>query len=340
MCFLCGLFLPGIFLISPVGDIGQYCKMPRKSQKSRKLVRKEHIKFESLSPHTVKKYRTAVNRFGQWLRGWNIPAPRNLRELDHYGGEFVNFLYQDDRPLNWATDFQCGLKRLHPFCRRYLDATNQYCRNWCKAVVRKRACPLPWAVVQAMISLAMLETRHELALVLYLGFAGLFGAGELINMLSSQISVVSESVAVISLAEFKTAVRIANAESVIIKDRCLIQLLVTRMRNRSPASRLYSGSYGSLAIAIKDYAAFLGLEGNHVTPHSLRRGGATWHFRRCQNLDVVQTLGRWAQARTAKLYIDEAMSEFSAAEASSHQDERLKGLAARFPKLIKKLLRE
>ena len=76
-----------------------------------------------------------------------------------------------------------------------------------------------------MISLALIEGREELAVVFYLGFAGLFRASELTGMRLDQISLVSSRVCIKSLTESKTAVRMANAESVIIKDTSLIEIL-------------------------------------------------------------------------------------------------------------------
>ena len=75
-----------------------------------------------------------------------------------------------------------------------------------------------------------------------------------------------------------------------------------------------------------------------MTPHSLRRGGATWHFKRCQNIDVVQSLGRWSQARTAKLYIDETSADSNEAGFSAEGRQQLHAVLVKFPALIQRLL--
>ena len=49
-----------------------------------------------------------------------------------------------------------------------------------------------------------------------------------------------------------------------------------------------------------------------LTPHCLRRGGATWHFQRHGSYDLTQELGRWKQAKVAKLYINAALAEAAA----------------------------
>ena len=43
-------------------------------------------------------------------------------------------------------------------------------------------------------------------------------------------------------------------------------------------------------------------------PHSLRRGGATAHFLEHGSLDKTAIRGRWSSAKTARIYINEAVS--------------------------------
>ncbi len=183
--------------------------------------------------------------------------PRIITELDYLSGEFIHFLYQDDRPVGWASDFLCGLKRLYPFCRRGSESANQYQRNRVKAIVRRRACPLPWSVVKGMVGLAILENRHDLAIALYLGFAGMFRASELCFLKLAHINVIGPFSAIISLRESKTAVRMANAEAVVIKDSCLVSLLKCRISHGKPNDALIGVRYTELSTIIKDYASFV-----------------------------------------------------------------------------------
>ena len=189
-----------------------------------------------------------------------------------------------------------------------------------------------------MIGLAIIENRHDLAIALYLGFAGMFRASELCFLKLAHINVIGPLSAIISLRESKTAVRMANAEAVLIKDSCLVSLLKCRIARGNPQDALIGVRYNELSKIIKEYASFFGVSHPHVTPHSLRRGGATWHFKRCQNVDVVQALGRWSQARTAKLYIDEALADTSEAELSVEGRQQLRTVLAKFPVLIQRLL--
>ena len=59
---------------------------------------------------------------------------------------------------------------------------------------------------------------------------------------------------------------------------------------------------------------------------------------RCQHIDVIQSLGRWSQACTVKLYIDEALADSSASELSAEGRQQLRTVLVKFPVLIQRLL--
>ncbi len=56
--------------------------MPRLSMKNSRFVRKVHIKFESMAPKTLIKYRVAVRRFFWWRNSAGFSYLADLSELD------------------------------------------------------------------------------------------------------------------------------------------------------------------------------------------------------------------------------------------------------------------
>ena len=76
------------------------------------MVRKAHVKLETITETTLRRYNIAVGRFFGWRRSCNLSVPASLAALDFQAGEFIHFLYLDGRPLGWAGDFVSGLKRL------------------------------------------------------------------------------------------------------------------------------------------------------------------------------------------------------------------------------------
>jgi integrase len=283
--------------------------MPGRKIQQRRLVRKAHIKFEALAPATLRRYKIAVNRFFVWRKSAGYSLPKTLERLDFLSGEFVNFLYQDERPLGWAGDFLSGIKRLFPRCRRHLETTGLYYKNWVKAVHRVRAFPFSPELARGVAAMALLDKQPLFAAAVLLCFVGLLRVGEVTQLKAGQIKCLSNSVALISLPDSKGAQRKGSSESVLIREALLVQVLKHLKSNTSDADLIFSQSYRSFAASLIYYVKCFGLSHPNLTPHGLRRGGATWHFCKFQSYDKTQEHGRWAQARTARIYIDEAMTE-------------------------------
>ena len=114
MCMWClsGRSQLGIIVTTGAGAIRPRLttKMPRVRHRNRD-VQRAHIKFVSIPARTISKYRVGIQRFFKWQRIEKLPMPQSFDELDHQAGEYINFMYQDDRPLGWATDFVSGLKK-------------------------------------------------------------------------------------------------------------------------------------------------------------------------------------------------------------------------------------
>ena len=68
-----------------------------------------------------------------------------------------------------------------------------------------------------------------------------------------------------------------------------------------------------------DMLGTLGLQGRGFKPYSLRRGGATHHFREFANVSATTLRGRWESIKTARIYITDGIAaqqeiRFSSAE--------------------------
>ena len=84
----------------------------------------------------------------------------------------------------------------------------------------------------------------------------MFRASELCFLKLAHINVIGPCSAIISLRESKTAVRMANAEAVVIKDSCLVSLLKCRINQGRPQDALMGVRYSELSTLIKEYVIF------------------------------------------------------------------------------------
>ena len=267
--------------------------------------RKCHLKLLGAGPAWIKRCRVAVLRYFTYLDRHKFRIPRSRAELDDSVAEYINFLFQDDRPIGWAADLLGGVKRFSPSSDR-LETAKQYYRNWARSVVRKKAHPYSCQMVQSMAAYFCLRGHPRVAFLALLAFAGLFRLGELFTLKLRHVNVVSNIFCVVSLLTTKAG---RGPESVVIRDELVISVLVALKKHLQPSDLFFKGNYRKTTALLRQFAASLGLDPTRFTGHGFRRGGATWVFTSTQSYDRVQATGRWACAKTARSYIDEALSE-------------------------------
>jgi integrase len=310
--------------------------MPRVSRSRVGTVLKVHIKFVSMAPKTLIKYKLAVRRFLWWRRSAGFPYPSAVADFDYQVSEFINHLYLDDSPLGWATDCISGLKRLFPRCRRHLDTASLYHSNWVKATKRVKALPLTPELVRGVAAFSMVQGNTGFALTVLIMFAGLLRIGETLQLRLGHFNCLRDNCCIISLWESKGAKRSGEPEVVFLRDRSLIRVIMS-LKAKAPADTfLFGESYRTFSSLLIRAAAFYGLAHPNLTPHSLRRGGATWHFSLYHSYDRTMLHGRWKQQQTAKGYIDEALAELGRASLPEAGVLRLKKAEALFGCLFHK----
>ena len=123
---------------------------PRVKRPLRRKIRATDLGFAAITDATILRYKRAVSRFFVWLKEAKLALPTTLSELNARLGDYLNYSYQDELPLNWGSDTVSGFKRLYPACRRHLETSHMYYRNWCKTIVRVRAFPLSADLVKGM----------------------------------------------------------------------------------------------------------------------------------------------------------------------------------------------
>ena len=163
----------------------------------------------------------------------------------------------------------------------------------------------------------MLQATHPLiclrrcykflvAFLALLAFTVFFRLGELFTLKMQHVNIISRNFCVISLLRTKPN---RGPESVLIRDELVISILTTLKAKLGPSDLFFQGSYRQTTALFRRFAASLGLNPARFTGHGFRRGGATYVFTTTQSYDRVQAAGRWACAKTARSYIDEALSE-------------------------------
>ena len=112
----------------------------------------------------------------------------------------------------------------------------------------------------------------------------------------------------IALPDSKGAKRLGRPESVMLKQPHIVKFIAKAVEYMGPSEFIYKGSHASLGRDLTRICSSFGLSHRNLTPYCLCRGGATWLFKESLSYDLVQNMGRWAEAKTFKIYINEAMA--------------------------------
>ena len=130
--------------------------------------------------------------------------------------------------------------------------------------------------------------------------------------------------ATITLPVSKGGQRKRIIEDVHLSDANLVKLLVHFGKHQPKGALLLREPEGWFRRMFATFCAKLDLPST-VKPYSLRRGGACHYFLLTGSMDKTMERGRWANQKTARIYVNTALLEKnSAADAT---DKRLKKFA-------------
>ena len=137
---------------------------------------------------------------------------------------------------------------------------------------------------------------------------GCCGPGEVLAVCKRDVTFArSGKSAIINLRLTKSGQRHNQHEIVSVDDAMLVRWLARVLSGLLPGDPLVAQTpqafrklfYGSIRV--------LGLARFEYKPYSLRRGGATHHYRMFGNIHGTALRGRWANIKTARIYITDAL---------------------------------
>ena len=103
----------------------------------------------------------------------------------------------------------------------------------------------------------------------------------------------------------------ASSEALVVRDPLVLHLI---QRVLKPSRGLLAGDFAA-GVSPSQFVRYFGkavvflkLGDFNVRPYSIRRGGATQHFRLHGNMADTVVRGRWASASTARIYIEDGLA--------------------------------
>ena len=195
--------------------------------------------------------------------------------------------------------------------------------------------PLHPELVKAFIAFGLLKGKPEFALAVYVGFVALLRSCEIFSLCLSDCQARGVDQMCLVLRDTKGA-RLKNLafETVTIRDPLLIGI-ISKCKAKG-VRRLFNGKPKEFHQLYRDAVSFFRLAHPKPTPHGIRRGGASWHFKLHGSFDRTVEHGRWASVGSARVYINEAAAEEAAGGACDLGQRRIRDAVVMCPVLLKR----
>ena len=269
------------------------------------MTRAKHLKTAGISKRTLGIYKREVSQFFQHLDREGIHLPRSYGKLDQLLADYINHLYQEGETLTKAGWILSAMKRLYPRVRKEIPIAQQWYNNWCREHTPRRATPLTWGLLQAFAGLCLHLNWKRLACIFLVGFVFYLRTGEALNLHRSDILCnLTDGSIVIRIASSKTSR--SDQQSLAHFDLQLARLLSAILSDFGPDEELWPFSMAHFRNCFSGICSFFDLQPLGFVPYSIRRGGATFFYLKTNSLDAVMIRGRWREAATARIYLDDA----------------------------------
>eukprot|EP00438_Fugacium_kawagutii_P025280 Skav207215 [mRNA] locus=scaffold1244:133523:134437:+ [translate_table: standard] len=230
--------------------------------------------------------------------------------LDNIISEWIEDEYSAGAGVTSIADTLSGLHHFAPYWKGRLRRSWKLYRLWRKLERPAQAPPFPQEFVESLVARAIELGDLSFALTLALGFWGMLRTGELMTLRADQIMLGKRDL-VIQLGYTKTGTRRQQDENVVVHRKPTILLAESVLERRLGRGRLSRFLYTRGPIHFRKHfkssLALFGM-GKQFRPYSLRRGGATAHFRRYGQMERTLIRGRWTTNQAARQYIQEGLS--------------------------------
>ena len=289
--------------------------MPRRflegaSPKARAIQRQKMGTLRELTvqPSTRRRYDAAVEGFLSFLRDNHLSLPHQKDRLDPLVCDYLEHLWSSGKGRALASDTVAGLQDALPKLRGTLPGSWRLLKTWATNEVPNRAPPLPEHVLWSLCGWSAFHGHYSFAVSLLVAFYGMLRTGEVLAVKRKDLcSQPGSRKVLLSLGLTKSGKRAGAAESVVLGHDVVVNVLKRWMFLSKPEQRL-SYSPAVWRKTFNDGLAALKLQDYHFRPYSLRRGGATWWFTKHHSLDQILLQGRWAAAKTARIYLNEGLA--------------------------------
>ena len=266
-------------------------------------------------PYTQARRRKLRELLTAWLERigvtWDFFLARSKRDPDYANEVLISYgreLFQNGRPyfysetLNLCTSECPGIRRL--------------AFAWLREEPPEHHTAMPWQVVIALITAALLHGWTAVAGALAICWGGLARVGELLAAKREDLVLPEDTgeecaFALLAVLEPKTRFKAARHQCLRVDQPQLLRVLKLAFASLAPMDKLWPQSPSTLRARFKKLLQIVGLREHLVQGvkdfdlGSLRAGGATWLMQCTEDPEYVRRRGRWITTKVMDIYVQE-----------------------------------
>ena len=246
---------------------------------------------------------------GNWVR-------KDVTKLNEVLVQYGRWLYDEGFPYYHFSECLNLITSEFPIVRRLLQQAWDLAFAWQREEPPTHHSAMPWQILAAALSIALMWGWTRVAGVCALCWGGLARVGEVLSARRAHLvlpeDVLEQNSAVhLSGMEPKTRFRAARHQCLKVDQPQLVNVIQLAFRGLGPNEKLWDMSASTMRARFDKLIHALGLQKNLVEGvkdfdlGSLRAGGATWLMQVTESPDLVRRRGRWITNRVMEIYAQE-----------------------------------
>ncbi|CAE7840815.1 unnamed protein product [Symbiodinium sp. CCMP2592] len=279
-----------------------------------------------VEPVTQRRRDKLLEAFKDWLWAQEVVLsdlfdlqPQTTRRLNNFLVRYGRELFEAGWPYSHYSEVINAISGKEPALRRSLQPAWDLAFAWLREEPHSHHVALPWQLLIALITTAMMWGWPRVAGMLALTWGALMRVGETLAARRDDLLLPSDvgdtmSYGLVSIHEPKTRFRAARHQSARIDQPDLLSVVKLAFEHLPGPSKLWPYSASTLRSRFGTLVRRLGADkwagqgSKSLDLGSLRAGGATWLLQSSEDSELVRRRGRWLNSRTMEIYIQEISS--------------------------------
>ncbi|CAK0910046.1 unnamed protein product, partial [Prorocentrum cordatum] len=308
---------------------GQVSQVTAQAMVRRAAARSQPPREAMVTPLTLQRYRAAVDDVVDfWIQEHR--QPQTPAQVDAGVAAFIESRWLSGGSLFEINNAIAGITHAFPPVRGHLRDSWRLAKTWQRLEPAGRALPIGPLIAAAFAGAFAAVGQLGAAAVLAAGYDAFLRTGEMTSLVWSDVQLYPlRQMAVLQLRNTKSQHQTGAREFVLVRSGVAVALLARAKAQAHKQDLCLGMEPSSFMSTFGRVRELLELQDAKLTLYSWRRGGASADFRSHGSMEQTLLRGRWASARTARWYVQDAVAEATQLNLSPTQRRRCGLLASR-----------